>query len=158
MKKACYSHICHWKNYFFLSISPYLILNLSSSCVCHFLLRLFHCLFCFEFGPYFLLFLIILCCLPALAIFSPWHLNPWKYVWKVSTFCFFCLLNLTYWFFRKSPTYLLLFLMLLQHITAHSGLLKIWQIISSTTFRKTCPFPSIVAALICTLSCCAVKA
>lgn len=84
-------------------------------------------------------------------------LKSLKYLWKVSAFCFFCILNLTYCFLQQITNLPSALLDLTSSIT-HWGPLKIWQVISFTVFRITCPFPSIIVALICTLSCCAMKA
>lgn len=155
MEKAYYSPIYHCKKPF---LSKHFILSNSKPLLC--LPLLFETLplsFCFEFGPHFLLFLIILSCPPALAIFSPGCLNHSNVCGKLHflfllpfkphllgvfsenqqpTFC-------SSWFYFKHCTF---------------SPLNIWQVISSTIIRKMCPFYSIIVALICTLSFWAMKA
>lgn len=58
-------------------------------------------------------------------------LKSLKYLWKVCTFCFFCLLSLTYWFFfseNHQPTFCSTWV---PSSAAHSGPLEIWQIVFS---------------------------
>lgn len=102
-------------------LSKHFILSNSKPLLClPFLFETLPLSFCFEIGPHFLLFLIILSCLPALAIFSPWCLNHWNICGKLHFLFLLPFKPHLLFFFRKSATYLLLFLILLQvlHVQA----------------------------------------
>lgn len=85
-------------------------------------------------------------------------LKSLKYLWKVSTFWFFCLLSLTYWFFSENcqPTFCSTWCSFKYCTFRPSG--KLADYFSYRFSKNPCPFPAVLMAVVCTLSCCAMTA